>query len=417
MQNQFKNFNNILIMVILAIVFFVIGFFINDYISEDNLLTQNNKEIVFENTERPNSVPENIKAFWEAYDFINDSYFDRTRIDDEKITDETVKTLIRTLDDKHSTYVSPEKWQIASSDLTGSYQGIGAYVDMANDQSSVVIVSPISGGPAEAVGIKGGDKIIKVDGVSIIGMTLTEAINLIRGPEGTSVLLTIERLGDFEPIEIKVTRAKIEQPSVNSDPVPDTKYVKIRINQYTESTPKELSDAFTKAIKEENAQGIILDLRNNPGGLLGSAVDSTSLFLDSGVVTFEIDAKGRKTLWNVNGEIGKFSKIPMVTLVNGNSASGSEVMAGALQDYGRSVVIGEKTYGKGSVSLVRSLSNGGGMFLTNAHWFTPNGRAIHDIGIDPDVVVELPDASSKAADFYDNQIEAAITQLNFETKD
>ena len=179
----------------------------------------------------------------------------------------------------------------------------------------------------------------------------------------------------------------------------------------------QVSDAFTEAINEENAQGIILDLRNNPGGLLGSAVDSTSLFLDSGVVTFEIDAKGRKTLWNVNGEIGKFSKIPMVTLVNGNSASGSEVMAGALQDYGRSVVIGEKTYGKGSVSLVRSLSNGGGMFLTNAHWFTPNGRAVHDIGIDPDVVVELPDASSKAADFYDNQIEAAITQLNFETRD
>ena len=416
MNNQFINTRNIFIMATIAIISFALGFFVNNYTSEGNLIADDNKEIVFEEKSRPNSVPENIKAFWEAYDFINDSYYDRSRIDDNKITDETVKTLIKTLDDKHSTYISPEKWEIASSDLSGSYQGIGAYVDMANDQSSVVIVAPISGGPAEAVGIKGGDKILKVDGVSIIGMTLTEAINLIRGPEGTSVLLTIERLNEFEPIEIKVTRAKIEQPSVNSDPVSETNYIKIRINQYTDSTPQELSEAFSEAIEIENASGIILDLRNNPGGLLGSAVDSTSLFLDSGVVTFEIDAKGKKTLWNVNGEVGKFSKIPMVTLVNGNSASGSEVMAGALQDYGRSVVIGEKTYGKGSVSLVRALSNGGGMFLTNAHWFTPNGRAIHDIGLEPDVVVELPDASSKASDFYDTQIEAAITQLDFETK-
>ena len=132
------------------------------------------------------------------------------------------------------------------------------------------------------------------------------------------------------------------------------------------------------------------------------------------MITFEIDANGKKTLWNVNGEVGKFSDIPMVTLVNANSASGSEVMAGALQDYGRSVVIGDKTYGKGSVSLVRSLSNGGGMFLTNAHWFTPNGRAIHDIGILPDVEISLPEAKSKDVDFYDTQVEAAIEQLNFE---
>ena len=171
----------------------------------------------------------------------------------------------------------------------------------------------------------------------------------------------------------------------------------------------------SEAINEDKALGIILDIRNNPGGLLGSAVNATALFLQEELITYEIDAKGKKTMWKAGNEIGRFSQIPIVTLVNGSSASGSEVMAGALQDYGRSVLIGEKTYGKGSVSLVRSLSNGGGMFLTNAHWFTPNGREIHEVGIEPDVVVSLPEASSKSSEFYDTQIDAAITQLNFET--
>ena len=287
---------------------------------------------------------------------------------------------------------------------------------MANDQSSVVIVSPISGGPAEKVGIKGGDKILEVDGVSIIGMSLNEAINLIRGPEGSSVTLKIERLGEIEPFEITVIREKIKQSSVQKDLVTDTNYAKIRINQYTENTPTELIAALDEAINQDNATGIILDIRNNPGGLLGSAVNATALFLNEELITYEIDAKGKKTLWKAGENVGKYSNIPLVTLVNGSSASGSEVMAGALQDYGRSVIIGEKTYGKGSVSLVRNLSNGGGMFLTNAHWFTPNGREIHDVGIEPDVVMELPESSSKSSEFYDTQIEAAITQLNFEIK-
>lgn len=414
MKLLFLKYKNISALILLCIIFFGVGYFVNVLLTQDKQTNNNGKETVFEEVSRPKSIPDNLKSFWEAYSFINDSYFDKEKINNEKITDDTITSLIKSLDDKHSTYITPEQWKISSSDLTGSYQGIGAYVDMANDQSSVVIVSPISGGPAEKVGIKGGDKIIKVDGESIIGMSLNEAINLIRGPEGSSVLLTIERLGEFDTLEIEVIRAKIEQDSVKKDLIPETNYAKIRINQYTESTPKELSLAIQEAISIDKSQGIILDLRNNPGGLLGSAVDATSLFIKSGVITFEIDANGKKTLWNANGEVGKFSDIPMVTLVNANSASGSEVMAGALQDYGRSVVIGDKTYGKGSVSLVRSLSNGGGMFLTNAHWFTPNGRAIHDIGILPDVEISLPEAKSKDVDFYDTQVEAAIEQLNFE---
>jgi|TARA_B100001094_G_scaffold79409_1_gene75698 carboxyl-terminal processing protease len=412
MQKYFKNYKSIFIMSLFSITFFVLGFYINTFFMEsDNPVN----EIVIKQSTKSQSGPDDLSTLLEAYNFINDEYFDRSKIDHDKMNDETIKSLIKTLDDKHSTYVPPDKWEIASTDLTGSYQGIGAYVDMSNDQSSVIIVSPITGGPAEAVGIKGGDKIIKVDGESIIGLSLNEAITLIRGPEGSSVLLTIERIGEFEPIEIKVVRAKINQPSVQKDLVPDTNYVKIRINQYVESTPEELFDALEEAINEDKALGIILDIRNNPGGLLGSAVNATALFLQEELITYEIDAKGKKTMWKAGNEIGRFSQIPIVTLVNGSSASGSEVMAGALQDYGRSVLIGEKTYGKGSVSLVRNLSNGGGMFLTNAHWFTPNGREIHEVGIEPDVVVSLPEASSKSSEFYDTQIDAAITQLNFET--
>ena len=223
-------------------------------------------------------------------------------------------------------------------------------------------------------------------------------------------------MGEIEPFEITVIREKIKQSSVQKDLVTDTNYAKIRINQYTENTPTELISALNEAINQDNVTGIILDIRNNPGGLLGSAVNATALFLNEELITYEIDAKGKKTLWKAGENVGKYSNIPLVTLVNGSSASGSEVMAGALQDYGRSVIIGEKTYGKGSVSLVRNLSNGGGMFLTNAHWFTPNGREIHDVGIEPDVVMELPETSSKSSEFYDTQIEAAITQLNYEIK-
>tara|TARA_B100000700_G_scaffold331426_1_gene464049 strand:+ start:583 stop:1824 length:1242 start_codon:yes stop_codon:yes gene_type:complete len=412
MQNNLKNNKTPILIILSSISFFILGFFISIFYGDsDNPVN----EIVIKQATNSNS-PNGLSTLYEAYNFINDEYYDRSKIDTDKMNDETIKSLIKTLDDKHSSYVSPEKWQIASSDLTGSYQGIGAYVDMANDQSGIIIVSPIDGGPAEAVGIKGGDKIIKVDGESILGLSLNEAINLIRGPEGSSVLLTIDRIGEFEPIEIKVIREKINQPSVQKDLIPDTSYAKIRINQYTESTPDELLEALEEAINEDNSKGIILDIRNNPGGLLGSAVNATALFLEEELITFEIDAKGKKTLWKAGNEVGKFSKIPLVTLVNANSASGSEVMAGALQDYGRSVLIGETTYGKGSVSLVRNLSNGGGMFLTNAHWFTPNGREIHEVGIEPDVVIELPEASSKSSEFYDTQIDAAITQLNFEIK-
>ena len=412
MQNNLKNYKTPILIILSSISFFILGFFISIFYGDsDNPVN----EIVIKQATNSNS-PDGLSTLYEAYNFINDEYYDRSKIDTDKMNDETIKSLIKTLDDKHSSYVSPEKWQIASSDLTGSYQGIGAYVDMANDQSGIIIVSPIDGGPAEAVGIKGGDKIIKVDGESILGLSLNEAINLIRGPEGSSVLLTIDRIGEFEPIEIKVIREKINQPSVQKDLIPDTNYAKIRINQYTESTPDELLEALEEAINVDNSKGIILDIRNNPGGLLGSAVNATALFLEEELITFEIDAKGKKTLWKAGNEVGKFSKIPLVTLVNANSASGSEVMAGGLQDYGRSVLIGETTYGKGSVSLVRNLSNGGGMFLTNAHWFTPNGREIHEVGIEPDVVIELPEASSKSSEFYDTQIDAAITQLNFEIK-
>ena len=413
MQNYFKTYKIPLLIFTSSLTFFVLGFVINIiFLDSDNSVN----EIVIKQATKSESGPKDLSTLWEAYDFINEEYYDRSKIDHSKMNDETIKSLIKTLDDKHSAYVSPEKWQITSSDLTGSYQGIGAYVDMANDQSSVIIVSPINGGPAEKVGIKGGDKIIKVDGESIIGMSLNEAITLIRGPEGSSVTLTIERIGEIEAFDITVIREKIKQTSVQKDLIPDTTYAKIRIDQYTENTPEELLKALNEAINTDKSTGIILDIRNNPGGLLGSAVNATAFFLNEELITYEIDAKGKKTMWKAGNEVGKFSNIPLVTLVNGSSASGSEVMAGALQDYGRSVLIGEKTYGKGSVSLVRNLSNGGGMFLTNAHWFTPNGREIHDIGIEPDVVIALPEASSKSTEFYDTQIDAAITQLNFETK-
>jgi carboxyl-terminal processing protease len=366
--------------------------------------------------DEPAAVPDGLQIVWEAYSILSREYVLPEKIDPDLLAEAAVVGMLEALDDRYTSYISPSTFKIDQQGFQGNFGGIGAQVEASPDRRGVIITRPLPNTPAERAGIRAGDRILAVDGVDALGWSVLEAVNKIRGEKGTPVTLTVEHVGSLDPVDITIIRDTIDDPSVMVIDVPDTKYGRIRISQFTAQTSRELRQGVQKLI-DNGAEGIILDLRGNPGGLLSATVDVASEFLTDGLVTYEVDSRGKKDEWKVK-KGGNFPKIPMVTLVDNFSASGSEVLAGALQDQGRSVVIGTNTFGKGSVNLLRGLSNGGGVYLTIGHWFTPNGRLIEEVGVEPDVIVEF-DAEALGANPQTNeggdpQVEAAIKQLDFQ---
>ena len=366
--------------------------------------------------DEPAAVPDGLQIVWEAYSILSREYVLPEKIDPDLLAEAAVVGMLEALDDRYTSYISPSTFKIDQQGFQGNFGGIGAQVEASPDRRGVIITRPLPNTPAERAGIRAGDRILAVDGVDALGWSVLEAVNKIRGEKGTPVTLTVEHVGSLDPVDITIIRDTIDDPSVMIIDVPDTKYGRIRISQFTAQTSRELRQGVQKLI-DNGTEGIILDLRGNPGGLLSATVDVASEFLTDGLVTYEVDSRGKKDEWKVK-KGGNFPKIPMVTLVDNFSASGSEVLAGALQDQGRSVVIGTNTFGKGSVNLLRGLSNGGGVYLTIGHWFTPNGRLIEEVGVEPDVIVEF-DAEALGANPQTNeggdpQVEAAIKQLDFQ---
>ena len=366
--------------------------------------------------DEPAAVPDGLQIVWEAYSILSREYVLPEKIDPDLLAEAAVIGMLEALDDRYTSYISPSTFKIDQQGFQGNFGGIGAQVEASPDRRGVIITRPLPNTPAERAGIRAGDRILAVDGVDALGWSVLEAVNKIRGEKGTPVTLTVEHVGSLDPVDITIIRDTIDDPSVMVIDVPDTKYGRIRISQFTAQTSRELRQGVQKLI-DNGTEGIILDLRGNPGGLLSATVDVASEFLTDGLVTYEVDSRGKKDEWKVK-KGGNFPKIPMVTLVDNFSASGSEVLAGALQDQGRSVVIGTNTFGKGSVNLLRGLSNGGGVYLTIGHWFTPNGRLIEEVGVEPDVIVEF-DAEALGANPQTNeggdpQVEAAIKQLDFQ---
>mgnify|MGYP001162225611 CR=1 FL=1 len=356
----------------------------------------------------PDQVPQDLRIIWEAYSIINEDYINKDSIDPSNMSESAVDAMVESLNDKHTSYVPPEAFNIQNEDFEGKFGGIGAQVSPAPDGKGVIITKPLPNTPAEKAGIKAGDRIIAVDGVDATSWSVLEAVNKIRGLEGTEVVLTVEHVGSLDTVEITIIRGIIDQPSVFSYPIEETDFTRVKITQFTAETPNE----FIKALKSSKDNGIILDLRGNPGGLLSATVKVASELIPSGIVTYEIDARGNRRDWPIMEGTGNFTEIPIVTLIDEYSASGSEVLAGALQDTGRSILIGKTSFGKGSVNIVRGLSNGGGIYLTHGRWYTPNGKMIEEIGIKPDLIVSFP-ADSKE----DPQLNAAIEQLNFQTNE
>ena len=337
----------------------------------------------------------------EIWEIMQERYVEPGELDVEALVQGAARGMVNALDDPHSAFMDLSHFQMFTSGLEGEFDGIGAYV--GENDGHITIIAPIPGTPADEAGIRSGDIIMGVDDESTIGWSVQDAVNVIRGPRGTSVRLLILHEGDTELVEIEIIRADIEVPSVYLEM--QGKIAHITITDFTERTGDEFSTVLDEIAAQE-ATGIILDLRDNAGGSLSAVVEVASQFLDEGVVVSVINNKDSKTDYSVK-RTGEVIELPMVVLVNQFSASASEALAGALQDYGRVVIAGTTTYGKGSANNLYQLSGGSGLYLTTARWYTPNGRIIEGEGIEPDFPLDLEevDPVEWAIDYLSNGVQ------------
>ena len=331
----------------------------------------------------------------QAWFFIFQDYVDKSKLDSTALSRAAIEGMVEALDDPYTAYVDPEDYKLTMSGFEGKIDGIGAQVEFKDDQ--IIIVAPLPDSPAAKAGIRAGDVVLEIDGKSTAGMSSAEAVLLIRGPKGTPVRLLILHEGETEPVEIEIIRDEVQLDSVNYEMREDIAY--INITHFSERTADELAPVLEN-ITQEGAKGIVLDLRSNPGGILDTVVDVASFFLKEGVVVDVVDNQGQHTASSVK-PAGISIDLPMVVLLDEYSASGSEVLAGALQDHGRAVLAGTKTFGKGSVNVLLPLTDGSGLYITTARWLTPNGRLIEGQGLIPDYELELTgeDAIQWAIDY------------------
>lgn len=336
-----------------------------------------------------------LEVIAQAWNTVFQEYVEKDSLDAGKLKEGAIKGLMDALNDPYSSYLSPNEYKLTTSDLAGKFEGIGAQVTAKDGK--IMIIAPLDGSPAEKAGIKAGDVILKVNDTSIEGMSLDKVVMLIRGPSGTWVKLLILHEGKTEPVEIEVTRAEIKTESVRYKMINDIAY--IRIAHFAENTDEEFSQKLP-AVIQQGAKGIVLDLRNNPGGNLQTVINIASQLLKEGVVLNIVSNQGKQNALNVT-PVEFTTDLPLVVLVNKFSASGSEVLSGALQDYGRATIAGTTTFGKGSVNILRRLQDGSGIYITTARWLTPKGNVIEGKGIKPDRTLELEgdDAVNWAVDF------------------
>jgi len=355
-------------------------------------------------TSSPKELETLFIPFWEAWTIIHNQYVDQP-VDDVKLMEGAINGMMESLGDKHSTYMDPQTYTDANSQLAGSFEGIGAYVDTTTD--FLTIISPIPGSPAEKAGLQSGDKIVKIDGEDMTGIN-AELVRLkVLGPAGSTVKLSISRDGTSELLEISIVRDKIVVKSASGKML-DNNIAYVQVTTFGDNTTSELKSTLTE-LMANNPQGLVLDLRNNGGGYLKTAVEVISQFVPSGVALIEKSGDGTQTKYDVEPG-GLATDIPMVVLINEGSASASEITAGAIQDYNRAKLVGVVSYGKGSVQNWIPLSNDqGAVRVTIARWYTPNDRTIDKIGLTPDVYVAMTVEDFKAK--LDPQLDAAVETL------
>ncbi len=347
-----------------------------------------------------------FELYWEAMDLLYRD-FNGTLPTPEEATYGAIRGVVGLLDDPHTSFLTPDEADFFRSNLEGSFEGIGARVAWDEETDTLLITEPFENQPAWTAGLRRSDLILAVDGESLVGTSVSDAVRLIRGPKGSEIELTVQR-GDGDPFILTVRRDVITIPTIATDSLgADGKIAYIKLNAFSENAGTLVREAMRNALQRE-PHAIIFDLRGNSGGLLREAVKVTSIFVQDEVVLLERFNDGRVESYPTTDR-AVAADLPMVVLVNEGSASASEIVAGALQDIGRATVMGTVTYGKGSVQLPNNLSNGAMMRVTIARWYTPKDRTIDGVGLTPDVEVKISDAERDAGS--DPQLDAALEFL------
>ena len=354
-----------------------------------------------------NELYEKIDLFSEVLETIKKEYVDE--VDQAEVMDSAINGVLQSLD-PYSAYMSPKSFNGMQTDTKGEFGGLGIEIGM--ESGVVKVIAPIDDTPASNAGIKSGDYIVKINGEQVQGKSLTEAVELMRGLVGSEINLTIRRRNVKKALNFKIKRAIIEVKSVEAKIIGERKKIGyLRLKSFNENSYDQLSKSINKFENSKKLNGYILDLRNNPGGLLTQAISITDLFLDDGEI---VSTKGRKIsetrrFFSKKGD-GTNGK-PLIVIINNGSASASEIVAGALKDHKRAIILGENTYGKGSVQSIIPLKNGGGIRLTISKYYLPSGKSISDVGVLPDILIEEIGDNFKINSKTDNQLMYAINLL------
>jgi carboxyl-terminal processing protease len=394
MSNVRKHVKHITTIAIVVIVF-ISGFIIG------NIHSITNAQGV------PTAIGDTEEAFaplYETLQIIQSRYVDASQVDVPTLVDAAVEGMINGLEDPYSYYMDPAGFNLFMSDFSGNVEGIGAVVTTNEETGMVEVVQVLKGTGAEAAGVMPGDIFVEVDGENVEGMNQSELVAKVRGPAGSQVTITFRRGEDL--VTLTITRSRIELPNVEYSMLEDN-FAYISMAEFNDLSRTQL-DAALEALDVNSTNGLIFDLRDNPGGLLSSAIDVGSLFIEDGVIVYEAFGDGSEDTMEANGTFGNIT-VPIVVLVNENSASASELVAGAIQDTGVAYLIGETTFGKGTVQTLQQLSNGGGVRITIARYLLPSRRWVHEQGVTPDLVVPYDPMVDGTE--TDPQLQAAIDYL------
>lgn len=360
------------------------------------ITTQLTDPLIAQETKRVKSTYENLDLFGDIFERIRSSYVEE--IDEEKLIESAISGMLTSLD-PHSSYMAPEDFSTMQVQTRGEFGGLG--IEVTQENGFIKVVSPIDDTPADNAGIEAGDFITKVDGESTLGKTLDEAVDKMRGPVGSEIIITVVREGVEEPFDVSIIRDTIEIKAVKARS--EGKTVVLRVSSFTSKTYPNLKESLEKEINAagglEYINGVVVDLRNNPGGLLTQAIRVSDAFLESGEIV-STRGRGARDAERYNATPGDLTNgKPIVVLINGGSASASEIVAGALQDHHRAIIVGTKSFGKGSVQTIIPLSSdGAAMRLTTARYYTPSGRSIQSLGVSPDILVEQRIRSDEDSD-------------------
>lgn len=403
-MNYIKKFNVVTILVVL--IAFMGGWQLGH---RDVSLQWQNYQPHFNivNNTPPSNVNIDFSLFWQTWNLLNQEYVDKKALDPQKMYYGAIQGMVASLGDPYTVFLPPSSQKAVQEQLGGSFDGVG--MELGYDKNNhLAVIAPLPGTPADKAGVKPGDLILKINNQDASNITLPDAVNMIRGPKGTSITLQIYHNGDKAPKDVSIIRDTIVVKSVNyaQKTTPQGKKVAyLQITDFGQNTNKEWDDAVSKALADWD-QAVVLDLRNNPGGYLDDAVYIGSEFISSGNIVQQQNGQGQIQGYPVDRQ-GKLLNLPMVVLINGGSASAAEIVSGAIQDNKRGLLIGDQSFGKGTIQEAQDLPGGTGIHITTAKWLTPNGRWIHHIGLTPDIKVASGDDPTK-----DLQLDAALAQLD-----